>query len=98
MKLAISDVTPEGFTGLLKLDDGELRKVRVWSGSATTPWRAVIQTAAWVDLSVGTALDLALTQAVKDYNLGVVMHKIDQLIKLIKEGDQCSNNAPDVEV
>ena len=57
--------------GLVEIE-GEIYKVTLWPGSATEEWKALLQTAAWVELDGEDKISKAIQIAKKDYESGTV--------------------------
>jgi len=88
MKIVLSVVDDRRWQGLVEIE-GEIYKVTIWPGSATEEWKALLQTAAWVELDEGKILR-AIMEAKKDYDgESTIMDKVD-IVELLKvaRGDE----------
>ena len=86
MKIALSVVDDKTWKGLLQLDDGEIYKVTLFPGSATTEWKATLQVAAWVELDSEKIIK-AISEAKERFDKGVMESPIvgiDNLVELLK--------------
>ena len=71
MKIVLSVVDDRRWQGLVEIE-GEVYKVTLWPGSATEEWKALLQTAAWVELDGEDKISKAIQIAKKDYESGTV--------------------------
>jgi hypothetical protein len=83
MKIVLSVVDDRRWQGLVEIEDA-IYKVTLWPGSATEEWKALLQTAAWVELDEGK-IPNAITKAKERYDLGgSALDSIQELLEMAR--------------
>ena len=88
MKILISTSDVRMWQGLVQIEE-EVYRVTLWPGSATEEWKALLQPAAWVELSEGK-VKKAIEEAKGVYDRGEsVIEKVDivDLLEIVR-GDE----------
>jgi hypothetical protein len=83
VKIVLSVVDDRRWQGLVDID-GEIYKVTLWPGSTTEEWKALLQTAAWVELDEGK-IPNAITKAKERYDLGgSALDSVQELLEIAR--------------